>query len=406
MISKQSEAYKEVQMKVEWKNCIRVGISIFLLYLAITYWGALVNFVGVFFKAAAPLVAGGVIAYLVNILMSFYERHYFPKTKKQFVHKTRRGVCMSLAFLTLLLIICMVIYLVIPELGASIALLINESLPKAIDWVTNSETLSELIPADLLERLATIDWAKALESVVQFLWSGVGSVVGTVASAISSIFSGTLLVFLGIIFAIYLLGGKENLGNQVKRMLKNYLRESWYNKLLHVLTVLNESFHSYVVGQCMEAVILGMLCAIGMLIFRLPYAAMIGTLIGFTALIPVAGAYIGGVVGVILILTVSPVKALIFLIFLVILQQLEGNLIYPRVVGSSIGLPGIWVLAAVTVGGSLMGVVGMLVGVPIAAAIYRLLREDLHRREAAGLVEETLEELEKIPEEKAESTEE
>ena len=147
----------------------------------------------------------------------------------------------------------------------------------------------------------------------------------------------------------------------------------------HFFKTLNDCFHSYIVGQCTEAVILGLLCTFGMLIFRLPYATMIGALIAFTALIPIAGAYIGAFVGAFMIIMVSPFKALIFLIFIVILQQIEGNLIYPKVVGSSIGLPGIWVLAAVTVGGGIMGIMGMLLGVPLAACVYRLLREDVNR---------------------------
>lgn len=152
-----------------------------------------------------------------------------------------------------------------------------------------------------------------------------------------------------------------------------------YNKITYVLSIMNDCFRKYIVGQCTEAVILGLLCIIGMLILQLPYATMIGALIALTALIPVAGAYIGAVVGAFMILTVSPIKALFFLIFLVVLQQLEGNIIYPKVVGSSLGLPGIWVLAAITVGGGIMGIFGMLIGVPIVAAIYRIVKNDVNK---------------------------
>ena len=165
-------------------------------------------------------------------------------------------------------------------------------------------------------------------------------------------------------------------------LLKNYLKPSWVNKILHFFDVLNSSFRNYVVGQCTEAIILGLLCIIGMAIFQFPYAMMVGPLIGFTALIPVAGAYIGAAVGCVMILTVSPIKALLFLVFIVILQQLEGNIIYPKVVGSSLGLPAMWVLAAVTIGGGLMGVLGMLLGVPVVATIYRLVCEDMEKRES------------------------
>ena len=164
--------------------------------------------------------------------------------------------------------------------------------------------------------------------------------------------------------------------------MKRYLKPALRSKLRHVLNVLNESFTKYFIGQCIEAVILGLLCAIGMALLGLPYATMIGAVIAVTALIPVAGAYIGGGVGALMIFSVSPVQALVFLIYLVVLQQLEGNLIYPRVVGSSLGLPAIWVLAAVTIGGGMMGVVGMLLAVPLASAAYRLLKEDVNKKYA------------------------
>ena len=155
-----------------------------------------------------------------------------------------------------------------------------------------------------------------------------------------------------------------------------------------MIHILDDCFHRYIVGQCTEAVILGALGSAGMVILRLPYALMVGALVAFTALIPVAGAYIGAAVGAIMILTVDPVKALIFLVFLVILQQLEGNLIYPKVVGSSMGLPGIWVLAAVTVGGGLAGILGMLLGVPLAAVVYRIIRDDVRKHESKNCTEE------------------
>jgi len=208
--------------------------------------------------------------------------------------------------------------------------------------------------------------------------SGVGSVMNVVIATVSSVFSALITGFMAVIFAIYLLMGRDKLQAQSKRLLRHYLKPALYEKAMYVLGVLNNCFHRYITGQCLEAVILGTLCALGMMILRLPYATMIGALVAFTALIPVAGAYIGAAVGAFMILMVSPVKALIFLIFLVILQQLEGNLIYPKVVGSSMGLPGIWVLAAVVIGGGVLGVLGMLLGVPLAATVYTLIRNDMN----------------------------
>ena len=202
--------------------------------------------------------------------------------------------------------------------------------------------------------------------------------MGAATSIISTVFSTVVTLTVGLVFAIYLLLGKEKLSGQFRRLSARYLPKKVTEKFYYVAGVVNQSFHSFIVGQCTEAVILGLLCMGGMLLLRLPYAAMIGCLVGFTALIPVAGAYIGAVVGAFMIFTVSPVKAVIFIAFLVALQQLEGNLVYPRVVGSSIGLPGVWVLAAVTVGGGVMGVGGMLLGVPLAAAAYQLLKNDMN----------------------------
>lgn len=365
-------------MKIEWKTCFRVGVSIFLLYLCITYWSNFAGMIGTFIGAAMPLVMGCVIAYIINILMSFYEKHYFTKTKNTRLIKSRRLVCMLAAFFTLVLIVFILLKLVIPELIACVELLIAR-IPGAVDYLVKWLDTIDVVPEDILTSLENIDWESKLEQIIRVLSAGVGNVMGNVISMVSTVVSGVVTAFLALVFSIYLLMGKEKLGNQFGRLMKRYMKENIYAKIRYVLTVMNDCFHKYIVGQCTEAVILGVLCAIGMLILRLPYATMIGALIGFTALIPLAGAYIGAGVGAFMILTVSPLKAIIFLVFLVILQQLEGNLIYPRVVGSSMGLPAIWVLAAVTVGGGVMGIGGMLLGVPLAATAYRLLRQDVNK---------------------------
>ena len=207
--------------------------------------------------------------------------------------------------------------------------------------------------------------------------SGAGaSLFGYISSFVSVIFN----LFVSLVFAIYLLAGKEWLAHQGDRLLCTYLPGPFRTKLLHVFHTLDNCFHRFIVGQFMEAVILGILCILGMMLFGFPYAVMIGILVGATALIPVLGAYIGAVVGILMIFTESPFQALMFLIFIVVLQQLENQLIYPRVVGSSIGLPGILVFSAVMVGGSLFGITGILLGIPLTAACYQFLREDLHRR--------------------------
>lgn len=365
-------------MKIEWRSCFRVGVSIFLLYLCITYWSGAVGILSAVVSAAMPLLIGCVVAYIINILMSFYERHYFPRAQKPGLIKSRRPVCMLGAFITLVIVVILLIKLVVPELMACVELLFAQ-VPDAIKSFTGWLESMEIVSEDMLEPLKDIDWKSRLEQIIGVLTTGVSSVMGTAINMVSTVFSGIVTTLFALIFAIYLLTGKEKLGNQFDRLMKRYMKEKVYSKTRYVLSVMNDSFHKYIVGQCTEALILGGLCTLGMLILKIPYATMTGAVIAFTALIPVAGGYIGAAVGAFMILTVSPVKAIIFLIFIVVLQQLEGNLIYPRVVGSSMGLPAIWVLAAVTIGGGVMGIAGMLIGVPIAATLYRLLREDVNK---------------------------
>lgn len=375
-------------MKLSWKDCIKVSVSVFTLYLAVHYWKSVASLAAGILGAAMPLVTGGVIAYLVNILMANFERHYFPGTKHAALIKSRRLVCMILAFATLAAIIVLVFWLILPQLAECIGIIIA-AVPKFMERVLQFADDLGIFSAETLRALESIDWQSQIGKLVQMVTSGLGSVVDVVISAVSSVFSIMVTALLSIIFAIYLLSGKERLGRQFGRLMHRFLPDRIRSTVFYVLGVLDNCFHRYIVGQCTEAVILGVLCTLGMWILGLPYAAMIGALVAFTALIPVAGGYIGAGVGAFMILTVAPWEAVVFLIFIVVLQQLEGNLIYPRVVGSSMGLPGIWVLAAVTIGGGLAGIVGMLLGVPLAAAAYRIVRDDVRKHEMQNRPEET-----------------
>lgn len=202
--------------------------------------------------------------------------------------------------------------------------------------------------------------------------------MGMAVNVVGTVFSSIVTTVLSIIFAVYLLVDKEKIGRQFDKVMRRYMNDKFFERTKYVLSVLNDSFSSFISGQCLDAMIVGILCTIGMFILRLPYATMIGAIVAFTALIPVAGSYIGAGLGAFMILTVSPIKALIFLIFIIVLQQTDGNLVYPKIVGSSIGLPGIWVLAAVTVGGGIMGILGMLIAVPITATLYKILKADVN----------------------------
>lgn len=369
-------------MSIEWKSCFKVGASIFVLYLCIQYWPGIVGGITTMIGAGFPIAVGFAIAYIVNILMSMYERLYFPNSKKKIVVKSRRQVCMVSAFITLVAIVVLVIILVLPQLISCIQVIFAE-LPGFIEKIVDEVENLGILPEDIIKELDSKNWRERIGQLVQILTSGIGNVVDVLFKTISSVFSGTVTALLSIIFSIYLLMGKDKLRGQFKRLLEHYLDKRLYNKIYYVVSILNDSFHRYIVGQCTEAVIIGVLCAIGMWILRLPYATMVGALIAFTALIPVAGAYIGAIVGAFMILTVSPIKAVVFLIFIVILQQVEGNLIYPRVVGSSLGLPAIWVLAAVTVGGGVMGIAGMLLSVPLTATVYTIIKNDVNKSKKA-----------------------
>ena len=372
-------------LKLPWKTCIRAGITIVLVYLACTYWPALTHVMGVALSAASPLIIGAVIAYVANILMSFYERCLFARCRKPALCKLRRPVCMVLAFLTAVVAIVWLLTTVLPELARCVEILVAslpQALNKAYTWLDEKIQLGTLLKElNLTAPGADFDWKSTITGAVNLVLTGVGGAAKAAVTAVSSVFSTVVTMFLAIVFAIYLLGGKEKLGGQFVRLMNTYLGEKLTGRVLYVLRVVDDSFHSFIVGQCTEALILGAMCFIGMMIFGFDYALTISVLVGFTALIPIAGAYIAGAAGAFMLFVNSPLEALLFLVFLVVLQQIEGNLIFPRVVGESIGLPGVWVLAAVTVGGGVMGIPGMLIGVPLASAAYRLVSRDTHARE-------------------------
>ena len=363
-------------MKLSWKDCLKIGVSAFILYLCVHAWPKALSLAGTVIGASMPLILGAMIAYVVNILMSFYERNWFPTSKHAALVGSRRVVCMVLAYLSVVALVVLIVALIVPQLVSCVQILLSE-IPGVMTRIVAFLEGLDFVPEDLIAPLLKVDWQSKLLDIVTTLTSGVTNVMGAVISTVSSVFSALVTGLLAVIFSIYVLLEQEDLRRQFGKLMSRYLSPRWQGRFSYVLHTVDDCFHRYIVGQCLEAVIIGVLCALGMGLLRLPYATMVGALVGFTALIPVAGAYIGAGVGAFMILTVDPFQALIFLVFLVILQQLEGNLIYPKVVGSSLGLPGIWVLAAVTVGGGILGIGGMLLGVPLAAAAYRILREEV-----------------------------
>lgn len=370
------------EVKQEMKKVVGIAGVLIVVFLVVHYWEKLEEIFLLALSAATPLIVGCVMAYAINILMAFYERWYDKLFKVEVAIKIKRVVCLVLAFLSLIGIIVLIVNLVLPELInciASFIRLIPGALQMVVDFVGEDQILKFFPELQSSFDIASI--TTEMETLIKTVLGGVGGAVGSIMVAVGSAFSVVVNILIGLIFSLYVLLEKEKLGAQCKRLIRTYLPKA-ADRIFYVTKVVDNSFHSFIVGQCIEAVVLGCLCIVGMLIMGFPYAVMIGVFIGFTALIPIAGAYIGAAVGAVMILTVSPLQAIQFLVFIVVLQQVEGNLIYPRVVGQSIGLPGIWVLTAITVGGGVLGIGGMLVAVPLFAAGYRLIKEDVECRKS------------------------
>lgn len=360
-------------------------ITAALLALAVKYSGSILGFASLLLSVLTPLIIGCVIAYILNILVVKIESLPFIKGSSR-LYKFRRAISIPASLLIIALVIVLLIKIIIPQLGSALSLMVSEIPPaisRFIEWIHSHNTD---LP-QLEEWLSSLDlnWPK----ISSYIVTAINSIFES-AFSIISIFGGAVVnLVIAIIFALYILAGKEKLARQFKALADTYLKEKTKNRLIYVISTAHDTFTKFIVGQVTEAVILGVLCIIGMLIFRFPYAVMIGTLVGATALLPIVGAYIGACVGFIMIVTVNPIQAFAFIIFIIVLQQLEGNLIYPRVVGSSIGLPGIWVLAAVTAGGGLWGIGGMLIAVPTAAAIYKLIKKDVAKKQASAITPAT-----------------
>lgn len=372
--------YDKVKIKqISGLMVLAAGLILVLIYSQQIFQG-----IGMAFTIISPFVVGGVIAFILNLPMNLIEKKLLGKWNGKVAGKLKRPLSMVMAIISVVLIIIVVFLTVIPQLTRTIGVLGNQ-IPAftedVIDWLANFSDEYPQIEEEIkkLEELE-VNWDQISDNIVKFLKNGLSSVVTSTFSVASSIIGAVVNFVVSFIFALYILSQKEKLAGQGRRILTAYLPGRVCYKVEHVLALLYRNFSKFITGQCMEAVILGTMFVIAMTIFRMPYAVMIGVLIAFTALIPIVGAFIGCFVGAFLILIENPMQALVFVILFLVLQQLEGNLIYPRVVGNSVGLPSIWVLMAVSVGGSLFGVGGMLTFIPILSTVYTLLRESVNER--------------------------
>lgn len=364
------------------KNNIKkiLGIITFTLVLLalLLNMGAVGAWLAFMWGILFPFVLGGAIAFILNLPMAAIEKKLFSKAKNK---KAARPVSLVLSILCVFAVIAIVIVVVIPQLGKtfdSISEGMATFLPEAQKWL--EELFRDWDMVETYIESLEFDWTGWLEAVKDFALSGAGSVVSYTMSATVKVINGVMTFFIAFVFAIYILMQKETLARQCLKTVRAFFPEQAVEKMCHICVLSHRTFSRFITGQCLEALILGSMFVVSMTIFRLPYALLVGVLIAFTALIPMVGAFIGCVVGAFLILMVNPMQAVFFVILFLVLQQIEGNLIYPHVVGNSVGLPSIWVLFAVTVGGKLMGIVGMLIFIPLMSVLYALFREWVNQR--------------------------
>ncbi|MEG1557553.1 MAG: AI-2E family transporter [Oscillospiraceae bacterium] len=366
-----------------FRKLLLLAAIIMLLCWGLYHPEKILELLGSISSVLTPFLIGGALAFILNVPMSFFERHLFRKNAR--LQKLRKPISLVLSFLFCFAIIVFVCVAVIPELVKTVTILI-ESVPQfmtelASDITAWGKKIFDETP-QLANWLSTLrfDWQSLVTNIMSWVQAGASGVVGSTITFATALFGGVFNAFVGIIFSIYILMSKETLSRQGKMLLYSWLKPARAEKTVRVLYMSKNAFAHFITGQCLEACIIGVMFAVAMWIFRFPYVMLISVLVGFTALIPIFGAFIGCFIGAFLILVQDPTKALWFVVMFLVIQQAEGNLVYPRVVGKSVGLPSVWVLVAATLGGSLMGLAGMLVMIPISAVAYALLRENSYER--------------------------
>ncbi|MBQ7859504.1 MAG: AI-2E family transporter [Faecalibacterium sp.] len=382
--------------KAKQRTAARWVVSVFtacvLIYLGVGNLTVVTGAVSWAMGLVQPLLLGAAMALVLNVPMAAIEGRLFAKTADPKKQALRRPLAMVLAILFVVGIFAGVVLLVVPALAEAVITL-AAGVVEAVNLITawlNTADFSQMPYGNWLSSLS-VDWDGIKDNLLATVSGGVTALMGSTVSVVGTVTGGLINFIMGLVFAIYILLGKEKLKAQLCRLIDAWLPARVGGIITHVAAVASGIFQKFIAGQTIEAVILGSLCALGMVLLRLPYAPMIGALVGVTALLPIVGAWIGMIVGAFMILTVNPLQAVIFVVYLLILQQVEGNLIYPKVVGSSVGLPAMWVLAAVTVGSGFGGIAGMLLAVPVASVVYTLVREATaarERRKAATAEEE------------------
>ena len=354
------------------------------LYWIINHFDNFMSGVGSIIGLISPFLIGFCVSFVINTLMNPLEKLWdkvFTKAKGKWKEKIRRPICLILSLIIVLSVIFAIIFMVIPQLKNTILEFVD-MLPQYIENLTKwwADVISFLGKYGITLPSLNLDFDKIVDSIKGLVVNHGTNFINKTFHITGSIAGAVVNTVIGFVFSIYLLSQKESFGAQTKKALYAIVPETKADKIINLASLTNQTFTKFVTGQLTEAVIIGLLCFIGMLILRMPYASVISVLVGFTALIPVFGAFVGTAIGAFLILMVDPMKAIWFVVFIIVLQQLEGNLIYPKVVGKSVGLPGIWVLTAVTIGGGAFGVLGMLFSVPVCSVVYTVFKEYVVKR--------------------------
>lgn len=346
-----------------------INQSIFLVFILVMivlkidwiFW-----FIQHFLSAFHSLLLGAILAYLVNITYVFLEKKKVQKT-----------VALVLAYFLIVLVLVTLLFVIIPEVSNSIGSLVK-NLPATIQSLGENDHLKKYAPM-VVEQIQKVNWQSYVESMVHFVRTNVFNLASGTLNVVNSFVGLLSNGLIAVIFSIYLLANKSYLKKEISKIVHHFLKPTWVLKMKYAYGLLHQNFHNFIVGQLLEAFILSGLCMIGMFIFRFPYALSVGILVGFINIIPIIGAYIGGVIGAFMVFTVQPILSVFFILYLVILQQIESNLIYPKVVGAKIGLPAIWVFVTVVIMGSLFGIGGILVGIPLVATCHQVLQEELKK---------------------------
>lgn len=365
-------------MKINKKDILLYITYTVLLVFALYNINYIISFLGYIFKLFYPFILGAIIAFVINVLLNLVENKLFKKiANKRGFNKAIRPLSIITTLLIIIGIIVLVVLLIVPQLKGTVNIF-TENMPVYIETLEerlDSFGINESYITKYIDKLNTFK-----NEIISYVKGNSGEIFKVTIGFASNFISSLANIVVALVFAIYILASKEKLSSQVKKLIKAYSTPKVEKRFLDICDLSSRTFSNFISGQCLEAIIIGLLCFLGMLILGIPYSAPISVLVGFSALIPVFGAFIGTFIGAFLIFMINPFKALIFVIFIIVLQQLEGNLIYPKVVGKQVGLPSIWVMVAVTVGASINGIIGMLLSVPICSILYSILATDVNNK--------------------------